>query len=99
MEIYKKQTGGKGKFADITVEIGPADKAFKGVVIGIGINIQSAPENLTYSTAALNQFLNEPQTAGIVLNSLLKALKKYYALWQQGEFPVIEEKWRQSMMS
>jgi len=24
-EIYKKQTGGKGKFADITFEIGPAD--------------------------------------------------------------------------
>jgi len=25
-EVYKKQTGGRGKFADIQVEIGPADK-------------------------------------------------------------------------
>ncbi|MCB9064360.1 MAG: elongation factor G [Chitinophagales bacterium] len=27
-ETYKKQTGGKGKFADIQIEIGPADEAF-----------------------------------------------------------------------
>ncbi len=27
-EIYKKQTGGKGKFADIQVEMGPADEDF-----------------------------------------------------------------------
>ncbi len=27
-EIYKKQTGGRGKFADIQFEIGPADEAF-----------------------------------------------------------------------
>ncbi len=30
-EIYKKQTGGKGKFADILFEIGPADDDFKGL--------------------------------------------------------------------
>lgn len=30
-EVYKKQTGGRGKFADITIEIGPAEKGFKGV--------------------------------------------------------------------
>ena len=87
------------KISGILLESSFDDKAFKGVVVGIGINIQSAPENLTYSTAALNQFLNEPQTAGIVLNSLLKALKKYYVLWQKNEFPAIEEKWRQSMKS
>ena len=28
-ETYKKQTGGKGKFADIVVSVGPADPAFK----------------------------------------------------------------------
>lgn len=27
-EVYKKQTGGRGKFADIQFEIGPADEAF-----------------------------------------------------------------------
>ena len=30
-EIYKKQTGGKGKFADILFEIGPADEGVKGL--------------------------------------------------------------------
>ena len=30
-EIYKKQTGGKGKFADILFEIGPADEGFVGL--------------------------------------------------------------------
>ena len=30
-EIYKKQTGGKGKFADILFELGPADDDVKGL--------------------------------------------------------------------
>ncbi len=30
-ELYKKQTGGKGKFADIIVEIGPAEETVKGL--------------------------------------------------------------------
>jgi len=30
-EVYKKQTGGKGKFADIIVEIGPVDDGFTGL--------------------------------------------------------------------
>ncbi|MDR3261705.1 MAG: elongation factor G [Tannerella sp.] len=29
-EVYKKQTGGRGKFADIIVRIGPADEDFEG---------------------------------------------------------------------
>ena len=30
-EVYKKQTGGKGKFADLVVEVSPADKGTKGL--------------------------------------------------------------------
>ena len=30
-EVFKKQTGGRGKFADIIVEIGPADEGFNGL--------------------------------------------------------------------
>lgn len=30
-EIYKKQTGGRGRFADIDFEIGPADQGFSGM--------------------------------------------------------------------
>lgn len=30
-EVYKKQTGGKGKFAEIVIEFSPADKGVKGL--------------------------------------------------------------------
>jgi elongation factor G len=30
-EVYKKQTGGKGKFADMTIAMGPADDGIKGL--------------------------------------------------------------------
>jgi elongation factor G len=30
-EVYKKQTGGRGKFADIIVEVGPADEGVAGL--------------------------------------------------------------------
>ncbi len=30
-EVYKKQTGGRGKFADIIFEVGPADEGIKGL--------------------------------------------------------------------
>lgn len=30
-EVYKKQTGGKGKFADLVVEVSPADHGVKGL--------------------------------------------------------------------
>jgi len=30
-EVYKKQTGGKGRFADLVIEVSPADKGFKGL--------------------------------------------------------------------
>lgn len=30
-EVYKKQTGGKGKFADLVIEVSPADQGVKGL--------------------------------------------------------------------
>ncbi len=30
-EVYKKQTGGRGKFADIVLEVGPADEGVEGL--------------------------------------------------------------------
>jgi elongation factor G len=30
-EVYKKQTGGKGKFAELTIEVSPADKREEGL--------------------------------------------------------------------
>jgi elongation factor G len=30
-EVYKKQTGGRGRFADLVIELGPADQGIKGL--------------------------------------------------------------------
>ncbi len=30
-EVYKKQSGGRGKFADVIFEMGPADDDFEGI--------------------------------------------------------------------
>ena len=38
-EVYKKQTGGRGKFADIVFEIGPVDEDFEGVGLQFVNNI------------------------------------------------------------
>jgi elongation factor G len=34
-EVYKKQSGGRGKFADIIVNVGPADKIFQGGICSL----------------------------------------------------------------
>ena len=31
-EVYKKQSGGRGKFADIIIKFGPADEDFEGAL-------------------------------------------------------------------
>jgi len=43
-EIYKKQTGGKGRFADLTVQIGPAEDTNKGLVFINEIKSGSIPK-------------------------------------------------------
>ena len=48
-EIYKKQTGGRGRFADIEFEIGPADIGVKGLQFINEIHGQNLPKE--YSPA------------------------------------------------
>ena len=40
-EVYKKQSGGRGKFADIVFEIGPADKPEAGEELKPGLQFES----------------------------------------------------------
>jgi elongation factor G len=40
-EVYKKQSGGRGKFADIIFQIGPADKPEEGKEIKQGLQFES----------------------------------------------------------
>lgn len=55
-EIYKKQTGGKGRFADITIEIGPAEDTVKGLQFINDIKGGSIPKE--YISAVEKGFKN-----------------------------------------
>jgi len=48
-EIYKKQTGGKGRFADITVEIGPAEDGVRGLQFIDGITGGAIPREYIHA--------------------------------------------------
>ena len=48
-EIYKKQTGGKGRFADITVEIGPAEDGLRGLQFIDGITGGAIPREFIHA--------------------------------------------------
>jgi len=48
-EAFKKQTGGKGKFADITVKLSPADKGTSGLVFIDNISQGAIPKEYILS--------------------------------------------------
>ncbi len=71
-EVYKKQTGGRGKFADIVFEIGPADEDVKGLQFideGKGGNIPKE-----YIPAIEKGFKNAMQN-GVMAGFPLESLK------------------------
>lgn len=71
-EVYKKQSGGKGKFADIEVEIGPADKNEKGLQFIDEIKGGAIPKE--YIKAVQNGFEAAMQN-GILAGYPLESLK------------------------
>ncbi|MCB0819015.1 MAG: elongation factor G [Bacteroidetes bacterium] len=82
-EVYKKQTGGRGKFADIVVTIGPADEGKEGLqfvneVVGGNIPREYIPSvEKGFKTAMQNGVL-----AGFTLDSLKVTLSdgSYHAV-------------------
>jgi elongation factor G len=75
-EIFKKQTGGRGKFADITVEIGPADEGVRGLQFVNEIRGGNVPKEYIPSVEKgfTEAMLNGP-LAGFQLESLKVILK------------------------
>lgn len=75
-EIYKKQTGGKGKFADITFEIGPAKNGAMGLEFVSEIKGGKLPKE--YIEAVRKGFANAMQNgplAGFSVYSMKVVLK------------------------
>ncbi len=70
-EIYKKQTGGKGKFADILFEIGPADDDFKGLQFVNEVKGGNIPkENIPAIEKGFKEAMLNGVLAGYPLDSL-----------------------------
>ena len=83
-EVYKKQTGGRGKFADIIVSIGPADPDFEGRLQFIdevkGGNIPK--EFIPSVEKGFLKAMNNGVLAGYALNQMKVVLKdgSYHAV-------------------
>jgi elongation factor G len=75
-EVYKKQTGGRGKFADIVFEVGPADNGESGLQFVDEVKGGNLPKE--YIQAARKGFeaaMMNGALAGFSLNSLKVVLK------------------------
>jgi BirA family biotin operon repressor/biotin-[acetyl-CoA-carboxylase] ligase len=82
-----------GKLAGILLEAEPVGEGRLAVVIGIGVNVVSAPTNLPYPATALAALGILADAAG-VFHALSDAWAGIERLWDGGRgFPKIRELW------
>ncbi len=75
-EVFKKQTGGRGKFADIEVEIGPADEDVTGLQFNDQIKGGNIPKEYIPSIEkGFREAMTNGPLAGFHLESLKVVLK------------------------
>jgi elongation factor G len=75
-EIFKKQTGGKGRFAEILVELSPADKGVKGLQFINEIKGGNIPREFIPSIEkGFKEAMRNGVLAGFPVNSLKVVLK------------------------
>ena len=71
-EIYKKQTGGKGKFADVLFELGPADEGFVGLQFVSEVKGGNIPKEYM---PAIEKGFKEAMQNGVLAGYPLDSLK------------------------
>ena len=75
-EVFKKQTGGRGKFADITVELAPADEGVRGLQFINEIKGGNVPKEYIPSVEkGFREAMSNGPLAGFQLDSLKVTLK------------------------
>jgi elongation factor G len=75
-EVFKKQTGGRGKFADITVELSPADDGIRGLQFMNEIKGGNIPKEYIPSVEkGFREAMSNGPLAGFPLDSLKVILK------------------------
>lgn len=75
-EVYKKQTGGRGKFADIVVTIGPSDSDEPGLVFENAVKGGNVPKEFIPSVEkGFKEAMSTGVLAGYTMDSLKVTLK------------------------
>jgi translation elongation factor EF-G len=75
-EVFKKQTGGRGKFADITVELSPADDGIRGLQFINVIKGGNVPKEYIPSVEkGFREAMSNGPLAGFPLDNLKVTLK------------------------
>ncbi len=75
-EIFKKQTGGRGKYADITVELSPAENGVRGLQFINEIRSGNIPKEFIPSVEkGFREAMSNGPLAGFPVESLKVALK------------------------
>ena len=75
-EVFKKQTGGKGKFADIIFEIGPADEGVRGLQFINEVKSGNIPKEFIPSVEkGFSEAMSNGPLAGFPLENLKIVLK------------------------
>jgi BirA family biotin operon repressor/biotin-[acetyl-CoA-carboxylase] ligase len=81
------------KIAGILVEAEKLpDEAHSALIVGIGINIVSAPKEASYPATCMAAQGRAPRVAR-VLSGLIAALDRRVDLWLRGGFPTIRQEW------
>ena len=71
-EVFKKQTGGRGKFADIIVEIGPADEGVTGLQFESAVKGGNVPKEFVPS---VQKGFESAMTNGVLAGYEVQSLK------------------------
>ncbi|HNX86097.1 MAG TPA: elongation factor G [Bacteroidales bacterium] len=71
-EVYKKQTGGRGSFADLVIEISPADKGIKGLQFINEIKGGNIPREFI---PAIEKGLRSAMTNGPIIGFPIESVK------------------------
>jgi elongation factor G len=75
-EVFKKQSGGRGKYADITFEIGPADEGVRGLQFVNDVKGGHVPKEYIPSVEkGFREAMSNGPLAGFPLDSLKVVLK------------------------
>jgi len=71
-EVYKKQSGGKGRFADLVIEVSPADKEIKGLQFINDIKGGNIPREFI---PAIEKGLKAAMTNGPIIGFPMESIK------------------------